>query len=337
MSQAVHPNDYAIVVGINQYEDPSRNLTSPVQDAERMVQWLLDETGGGLDAENCCTLLGASETKVTRELIEDELIKARRFSKSRREAGETARRLYFYFSGHGLAKQADAVLMCHARWSADRPNANINSEALEKNYLNSCTWFDEVVVWLDCCRNRSIITKPGSLEVDCAPRQDAGLQKTMMAFATLDGSYAFEGLTPSDENSVFTEALLQGLRHADNGQGQVTWRSLKAYLEEYVPDIAARQEKPQKPQVDFLRLPADQDPVFGVAKVSSVVIAFDLSVGRVSIFNQSLERIVQAHDLSTGPLEYALPIGRYLAVTDHYQKPFSVSGEQQQIMVSFNE
>lgn len=336
MSQAVHPNDYAIVVGINQYADPNRNLTSPVQDAQRIQSWLLDETGGGLDDENCCTLFGDDQITVTRELIEDELIKARRFSKQRRDAGEVPRRLYFYFSGHGLAKEADAVLMCHARWSADRPNANINSAALEKNYLNCCTWFDEVVVWLDCCRNRSIITKPGGLEVDCAPRPDAALQKTMMAFATLDGSYAFEGLTPADENSVFTEALLQGLRQADNGHGQVTWRSLKAYLEEYVPDIALRQEKAQKPQVDFLRLSTDDDPVFGAAALKTITLEFNKSSGSVTIFNQSLERIIQDHDLSAGPVEFAFPVGRYLAVYGAQQVAFSVAGEQQSVKVEFS-
>lgn len=130
---------------------------------------------------------------------------------------------------------------------------------------------------------------------------------------------------------------MQGLRQADNGQGQVTWRSLKAYLEEYVPDIALRQEKAQKPQVDFLRLASTEDPVFAGALLKTVTLAFNRDVGTVTVFDQNLERIIDGYDLSAGPLASALPIGRYLAVYGTQQVPFSVAGEQTSIKVAFHD
>lgn len=337
MTNYVNPDDFAIVIGINCYEDPERNLTSPVHDANRLKDWLVDPTGGGLDPKNCKVLLGENTTEINRKVIEDELIAARHFSKKRIENGGAARRLYFYFSGHGLAKQVDEVLMCHSLWSGDRPNANINSSSLEKGYLNNCTWFEEVVVWLDCCRNRSIITKPSTLEVGCAPRDDGGSQKTMLAYATLDGSYAYEGLTENDDgNSVFTEALLTGLRIATNGSGIVSWRSLKRYLEEFVPEIAKAQQKAQTPQVDFLRLPSEQDPGFNTAKLPTVTLTFDIDSGIVFILDREFSEIVPGHDLAQGPINHPFPPGRYLAINNNRRQPFSISGTEQSLKVNFN-
>lgn len=336
MSEAKNLNDFAIVIGINDYESPEHVLTSPEQDAKRVTNWLIDKEGGGLEPAHCLTLPGEDCGPITRQLIEDQLIKARQFSKRQKHEGKAARRLYFYFSGHGLATEADAVLMCHGLWTADRPNANINSQDLEKHYLNSCTLFDEVVIWLDCCRNRSIITKPGSLDVGCAPRPDAANQKTMLAFATLDGSYAFEGLTAEDDNSVFTEALLQGLKQSDDGQGQVSWRSLKNYLEEYVPSIAAEQNKAQSPQVDFIRLLGSEDPVFCLTAIDTVTIEFDTHSGLLTILDQKFAEVVKDHDLASGSLAHPLPVGRYLATTGTARKPFEVNGVDEVITVNFN-
>lgn len=338
MSSA-NPNDFAIVIGINDYGDPKRNLNSPVTDAKKISEWLCDPNGGGVDPSHCKLLLGDGSKEVAKDLIEDELIAAKKFSLNCKKEGRSARRLYFYFSGHGLSRQTDEVLMCHSLWNADRPNANINSSELEKSFFNSCTLFDEVVIWLDCCRNRNLIIKPGSLEVGCASaRSDGALQKTMIAFATLDGSFAYDGINGGEENSVFTETLLVGLKLAGNGSGLVSWRSLSEYLYKNVSVVAENRRRKQLPQIDLLRLPEGQDLYFGPSStnIPDVTIDFDLVSGDVNIFDQKFNIVVNKFDLSTGPLIRKFSIGPYLAITNNQNKSFIITGVEQRLKVNFN-
>lgn len=339
MSVAPNPRDFAIVIGINDYADADYCLSSPVDDAKSIRQWLIDHAGGGLDEANCISLYGydgPGGEHVTQLLIEDKLIEAKRFSRSLKDRDEQPRRLYYYFSGHGLSKRADEVLMCHALWDSDRPHANLNSDALDREYLNPCTWFDEIVIWMDCCRNKSITTRPGAFQVGCTlPRDDAHTQKAMLAFATLDGSYAYEALTEEDNNSIFTEALLSGLRYAGNSDNQVSWRSLAAYLEEYVPVIARAKGKVQRPQVYFPRLQQQQDPVFCPALTPTVTLSFNRSMGNVEIMDARFNSVV-SHNLADGDLEHAFPAGKYLALgKDNGRVQFDVTGTEEVIHVGF--
>lgn len=335
-----NPYDYGIVIGINDYPDSRYNLKSPCSDAKAVYQWLVSEKGGGLDPLNCRALFeNENNTGVRASLVEIEnsLLAARDFAKKLKAAGQSARRLYFYFSGHGVSIQADEVLMCHALWSMkDRPNANLSSDQLDRNFINPCTAFNEVVVWLDCCRNRQVTTKPGGLSLGCGSgRANASSQRAMIAFATLDGSYAWEALNENDENSIFTEVLLAGLKYARNDNKKITWRSLQNYLEEYVPLIASERSKSQTPQIKFPRLLGKEDPAFCVGGVPVITLTFNRDNGSVDILDKDFE-VVASHELSKGALSRPLPVGRYLAVCNPYgRSEFSVTGVDAERHVEF--
>lgn len=335
-----NPYDFGIVIGINDYPDSRYNLKSPRSDAEAVYQWLVCEKGGGLDPLNCITLFerdNNTEVRAGLEEIESSLLAARDFAKKLKAVGQSARRLYFYFSGHGLSIQAEEVLMCHALWSMqDRPNANVSSDQLDRNFINPCTEFNEVVVWLDCCRNRQVTTKPGGISLGCGSgRSTANSQRAMIAFATLDGSYAWEALNENDENSVFTQALLAGLKYARNDNKQVTWRSLQNYLEEYVPLIASERSKSQTPQIKFPRLLGKEDPVFCEGDIPVVALSFNKNSGSVDILDKEFA-VVASHELSKGVLVQSLPAGRYLAVRNPFGRcDFTVTGVDEERYVEF--
>lgn len=335
---ALNPQDFAIVIGINEYADAHKNLSSPVEDARAVMAWLTDPNGGGLDPAHCRALYGYSGPdgqKATQQAIEDLLLEAKKFSKSLKNNVLKARRLYFYFSGHGLSGGTD-VLMCHALWGNDRPNANLNTDSIDKDYINPCTYFDETVFWLDCCRSLALSAKPGSLQVGCGlPRDGANQQKTMMAFATLDNTDAYEALNDQENYSVFTQALLTGLSHATGEGGKVTWRSLAKYLEEYVPTIAANNQRSQTPVIMFPRLQQTVDPVFCEGNPTiETILRFNRDSGLVKILNSNFDS-VGSYELSAGSLNIELELGKYMAMLGEEQAVFEVDGLREDIHVGF--
>ncbi len=333
-----NPYDFAIVIGINDYADSNKNLTSPVQDAKAVVDWLIDPNGGGLASANCKALYsydGADGNVATQESIENLLIKARQFSRDLEVGNEKARRLYYYFSGHGISGGSH-VLMCHAQWGEHRPNANLNADHIDNNYINPCTHFSESVFWLDCCRSLSLTTQQGALQIGCGfPRSDAGSQQTMMAFATKDNNEAYEALNDQSNNSVFTQALLTGLRQAKNNNGSVTWRSLAKYLEEYVPVIAAAENKSQTPVIHITRSSQDSDPVFcGSPPDSHITLIFNRSAGKAVIINGTFEQLA-FYDLANGNLDIDLVPGIYKISLSDEEVVFSIDGTKEEVHVNF--
>jgi len=332
-----NPHDFAVIIGINDYHYPNKSLTSPVDDARAISEWLQDHEGGGLHKDNCKVVLGTEDDTADQVVIENQLIEAKKFAKLLNDKNKKARRLYFYFSGHGVSKDTE-VLMCHALWSVDRPNATLNADELEKKYINPCTLFDEVVIWLDCCRSRSLITHSGSFQIGCSsPCSSANTQKTMFAYATLDHTEAYEALNESSDYSIFTQALLTGLKYGmNNGSANISWRSLKKYLEEYVPQIAAQNGTSQTPQITFPRLTTKDDPIFCKALVPTVRIIFNVKVGTVDILEGINLTSVLTHDLLDGVLEAELPYGKYIAFHGNKKQVIDISGEQGEINVQFD-
>ncbi|TWV93271.1 hypothetical protein [Chitinophaga pinensis] len=68
-------------------------------------------------------------------------------------AGKRGRRLYFYFSGHGIGVTMMNSAMLLPKWTTFMRNYALSSEKYIQELVNKGT-FEEIYFFMDCCRNR---------------------------------------------------------------------------------------------------------------------------------------------------------------------------------------
>lgn len=225
---------YALVVGITQYDYPYNfpNLTKPASDAEAVAR-LLEERGGfqkivrlpeGWNYERGCSQVAADR------LTSEQFVQALRTFLEEVDGGDAL----IYFSGHGFVV-ADKL----NQWenlkkgylvTSDSQIETIAVHGIPFDSLNTLfrkSNLNSLVLLLDCCHAGSY------LERDL-------VEQTLTAFGSQKDYYliaacratekAYEG-EPEQENSVFTEALLEGLakERADN-DGQISCDRLFDYI-----------------------------------------------------------------------------------------------------------
>jgi hypothetical protein len=148
----IQPDHYALVIGIDDYPSGDlRSLEHAKHDAEAFRNWLIDPgTGGGVPEENCKLILSRGELLLPNfDEIDDHLD---RIIKLAEKSHANARRLYFYFSGHGMAARQLQTFLCLPRWSNRWRNAALDSQAYS-TYLVNSGLFREIVFLFDCCRS----------------------------------------------------------------------------------------------------------------------------------------------------------------------------------------
>lgn len=272
------PKDYAIVVGIDDYPRygaKGRNLKGAVRDAKRMHDWLLDtDTGGGLDPHHCKLITSHGDpmamTQMTVDLTLDELWKKARDT-------EGGRRLYFFFSGHGQSVVGpDAVTydqsLCLPQWSQTMPHAALNANSYP-NVVQTCMPFEEIVMFLDCCRVPSVKVRAIPSTLGCSsPLDGFDTVNKMLFFAAEPMRRAFEGEVgaeddaddPGEVHGYFTTALLEALKMgSDRPGGGIGAETLWQYLELRVPQLADDKGRRQIPRRSPLLF--SDDVVFGSA------------------------------------------------------------------------
>jgi hypothetical protein len=333
----VQPQDYAIVIGLNDYPNfgnGGRSLAGAIEDANRVDAWLRDtKTGGGLPKKHCKLITSTPEPlEPTRTAIDNAL----QWIWSDAKSNGGGRRLYFYFSGHGQAKEADDVALCLCNWSPDfYRGAALSSEGYRK-FILKCTPFSEVVVLLDCCRVRSVDAVASSSELECALAGGAaGASGFMVAYASEFQSAAYEaasapGPLPADGEEGpmvrghFTEALLAGLHGAAaRAEGGVTAHALQNHLEKEVTRIAAEAGHSQNARV-LTTFKMAADPVFGSAMpAANFRISFKPTrSGAIRLEDPDLN-VVREDDVKTGPWDVRLQKGMHLIeeLGTHEQMP----------------
>src|ERR1700733_11341773 len=121
----INANDYAIVVGIDDYPG-YRSLKGAVKDAEDFATWLCDSVaGGGVRANNCKTVFSVSTPLSPLQQQVDEAFDAVLSSITK---GTLAHRLYVYFSGHGMAESNLISDLCLANWAQKFPNRALDAQ-----------------------------------------------------------------------------------------------------------------------------------------------------------------------------------------------------------------
>jgi hypothetical protein len=159
-------------------------------------------------------------------------------------------RLYFFFSGHGIAPDAWDATALAADSSLDLPGNSASIFELVRYLVNSGD-FAELVMVADCCRNipqRGAQTGRPPWQAKLNKRSEE--VKVARMYATIFGDPAREprpGRDPDSERGYYTRAILEGLggsalaRRADS---TVTTESLHGFARQRVLDLTGGKQKP---------------------------------------------------------------------------------------------
>jgi formylglycine-generating enzyme required for sulfatase activity len=250
------PERYALLVGIDRYEDSQINpLQGAANDARTLRSALIQAAGFPADQVFLLTSEQTSVRQPTRGNI------LRRLSNLKALIPPSGL-LLFFFAGHGIQQQDQGFLLCSdSQLSGDlallRETA-LNVDSLRR-YIRE-TGVRQVILILDACRNepggRSLADNPlgeamvNALNFDVRNRE---VEAFVTFYASAIGHRAFEFV--EKKQGYFSWFLVQGLSGAAaNERGEVTLASLIHYLQEQVPkrvllDLGVGRE--QKPFVNF--------------------------------------------------------------------------------------
>jgi hypothetical protein len=229
--------DYAVVVGINTYPDLG-SLSGPTNDALDFREWLLDPAGGNVPGTNIQSFVSEPYAKVPPVLdarpqlqqVENAFLV---LLDKVRSSGVAANRLYLYFAGHGFSKDVDdaALLMANAARGVST-TLHIQGGEYAKAFAKAAL-FDEVVLFMDCCREDFKLTQRRPPVIDDISGAHAA--EILYGYAAKWSRASREG--PWGKNNavrgIFTLTLLAGLRGAakrEPGTNQVSATALSAYV-----------------------------------------------------------------------------------------------------------
>jgi Caspase domain len=326
MSPCANPRDYAIVVGINHYGDNLENLRGARNDATFFRDWLVSETGGGLDPEHVVLILSEHENgnrTPTRDQVEDAMLKhVTRY----REDEEREHRLYLYLSGHGItpADGSDEVLLLMANAASHLHGRNIPAQ-MSANLFWQGAIFEEVILFADCCRSaggaKARIPFSFAELAEEVIQEGQHEQKPNSKVVGLATQWSYEAREqklphPDDRSTLvprgrFTYALLDGLKRAADEHGNVTARS----LEHHVTSLVATLGGVEDGQAPVIRFDGDMVLVSGVSEKTRVLISLRNPTARLEVRDGlNITKIVDAPQtlLEADLVELSLTPGLYL-------------------------
>src|SRR5215813_2888620 len=202
--------DFGVVVGIGDYQH-IQSLHGAANDATDFRDWLCEPDGGGLDPAHVELVLSNPDATVPEQRhIDDKLVTV--LEAAAAQGG--ARRLYFYFSGHGAmnpTRSANDVALLLARWSNSLVRLALSTERYSSK-LCGAGCFKEVAMFVDCCRS----FKVSPIGVEPLFEHTAGptgcATRNFLAYACEAGHSAFESAESGRCQGFFTRQLLAVLR-----------------------------------------------------------------------------------------------------------------------------
>lgn len=275
--QITEDDDCAIVVAMGNYEELTQ-LRGPAPDAVKFCTWLREK--GGLKDTNI------------KLIVNDELGRPKNedIPKALNELGvrmqkRKGRRLYFYYAGHGLAPEFNDIAMVPANAMQGALEHTCFSVTKCMNFFINTGFFDELIIFMDCCREREEVpTIPLPYKFD-KPFLNAKKVNHFVLMAAGDGAKSFEvrALDPAEEGKfrgLMTTALIEGLNGAPgaiDANGNVTATSLSRYVATRVKEEAREKGLPQ--QIDNPKPPDREIVFYTVAKDQIPTIALRLVIG----------------------------------------------------------
>ena len=234
----VGANRYALVIGINDYQDGLiPDLKNCQTDAQALYDLLTDPAKGGIDKKNANLLLGKQATSRN---IRIHLGKLRRIP--------LKSTVFIYFSGHGSKEGDEAYWVAQDSRMEDLFATGISNMEVQR-YLSSIP-SDRVVIMLDCCYAAATV-KGGKASVgDFADVLNKFTGKGR-AYLMAAGS-GEEAIEAKDlKHSVFSHYLIEGMagQADDNKDGVIVLTELSTYVDKNVADEARIRGGIQRPVV----------------------------------------------------------------------------------------
>ncbi len=223
--------DYALVVAIEKYKDAQslQRLNGPIHDAEDFIGWLRSDTGGKVPEKNIVPYFLKSDDAASTPSDTEVWRKVDQITRLVPDGERVGRRIYIFLAGHGFGIDVDEVGLLTVD-ATSTALMHFAGAAAAKHYWKKAL-FDEVVLFMDCCRPWDI---EAPVPVDPTRRRIspyAAQVKKFFAFASQFGLLAREREIRGRVNGVFSRALVDGLNgDAVNAAGSVTSSSLRAYL-----------------------------------------------------------------------------------------------------------
>lgn len=244
--------DFAIVVGISRYKDPNKYppLDGPLNDVERVVNWLQHPAGGGITDSRCIVRLRTPE-ELLAATPADGWPESTNWHPTRShfseafdsltldESGEFKRRdsrLYLYLSGHGFSQSTDQVPSA-ALYGADNFGKKTSNLAgtLYAQAAKNAKLFREVVLIMDCCREAESNVAYSPPDLNKVENDGSeGVQMLAVYAAPKRGKAQERELVEPDGTKVvglLTNGWLRALREASSDVlGRVSGRVLTQYI-----------------------------------------------------------------------------------------------------------
>lgn len=226
-------------------------------------------------------------------------------------------RLYFYFSGHGLAPDGLDTSGLTANFEPDYYRFSVSMMELKASLATS-QHFAEVVIIADCCRNDPPLGAQTGGPPWIRKPHHKGID-VMFAeyYATGYGDFAREPQANRDtERGYFTRAILDGLKGdplAKDGE-VITTQSLGDFARQRVIDVTGEKQKPAPYQgADFVL--AEQIATTP-ARDRSVRVTFPAeAIGKVTLRDWKFQELA-VHLVTAPDLVVSLPPDLYQFTAD---------------------
>lgn len=312
-------DDYALVIGINDYKNqPYGPLEGAKRDAEEFIKWLKSPTGADLAPANVDPFIKLSDDAGT-EPTSTHFWKLLNDLRKRAPQGKkrVGRRLYIFLAGHGVSPKDDIDEAGLVAVEAEETLSPYLGGKLHADLLCLCGRFEEVVLFMDCCRITGLlVAEPPQPFAEKQDPAAAAKSRRFYAFATAMGQVAREALHDGKMRGTFSRVLLDGLNGGvkPDSQGRLTTTQLRAYLEDRMKGIVISGE------VQTPKFPATEEIVLveGLApQKTAVTLTLTQPVYSIAVLDGGdnfapVPPDILTHDATT--IRFLVPAGKSYAI-----------------------
>lgn len=324
-----NPYHWAVVVGIDQYPALT-SLNCSRRDATAFHQWICDEDGGGLPLKNAtlitknlpadCGHIGAEPTSAQiLAAIEGAFMAADTVVTADATVWERTR-LYVYFSGHGIARDASDSSLLAADATPQKYGLHVSCRALREFFAHE-RYFKDLVIFADCCRD-DVSRKISSTFLPWTQGAQVGGGSTRLLYACASefGQKAYEEQSgPEHERrGYFTRCLLESLnnRKAQKGLTALAGDALRKRMKGLMANLS-QQPNSSVPNLTFeAQCISEDEIVFGVTdKIPRYLTVLKAPDAVLDVrVKDGDDRLVETANRTspTMPLELRLPLGLYV-------------------------
>lgn len=212
----VGEEDHAIVVGIDRYAH-FEDLEGAENDAHAMIEWLRDSAGGDVPPDQIDLIVSARYPGEDRPVAEDVYSAFERLIDlaEDRAPGPVGRRLYIFMAGHGFAPELRDAALLMANAKRRRYGHHVSGAKLGDHFARG-PYFEEVVLFMDCCRIELVGTEPATLPWETVATGEGESPRWLYVFACRFPRPARELTVAGEVRGAFTVALLEALRNSSS-------------------------------------------------------------------------------------------------------------------------